>query len=59
MDLESLLIPDLTRFDYERYEINDTGQAHLMVTLSSKETSARCPLCRTVTERIHSYYALE
>ncbi|MGF1482654.1 MAG: ISL3 family transposase [Cyanophyceae cyanobacterium] len=49
------LLPGSNQLRLEEYEI-DTENEHLTLRVSSTQTSARCPLCSTATERIHSRY---
>ena len=49
------LLPSSTRLRLERCEI-DRDSSHLTFSVSSTQLTAQCPLCSTLTERVHSRY---
>ena len=49
------LLPGTTQLQPEHYEL-DTETAHLTITVCSTQDSAQCPLCSTLSRRVHSQY---
>jgi transposase len=55
MDLPAILLPDAAHLRLDSLTAAPDGQA-LTLVLASTQTTAPCPLCGTVTTRIHSRY---
>jgi transposase len=53
--LESFL-PGKNQLSLQRID-QDLKNQHLTLEVESTQRSARCPLCQTVTERVHSHYS--
>lgn len=55
MQFLQCLLPSAKLLHLETCDM-DTATQHLTIHVSSTQTSAQCPLCGSLTERIHSHY---
>lgn len=55
MELLQYLLPNPNLLNLQSYEM-DLENRHLTISVSSAQTTARCPLCGRSTQRIHSRY---
>src|SRR5579859_3325041 len=51
----TLLLPDPASLEV-RFVMVDEDQATLLVSLVTNQPGAKCPLCKQVSEHVHSYY---
>ena len=49
------LLPGKNHLQLDHYEM-DLETTHLTITVCSTQISAQCPLCATLSQRVHSHY---
>lgn len=55
MEFLQHFLPDTQQIRLESWNLN-TANTHLRVTVSSTQTIARCPVCTSLSRRVHSRY---
>ena len=55
MEILQYLLPSTQQIQLETWSL-DTANSHLSVTVSSTQTTAQCPLCKSFSARVHSRY---
>jgi transposase len=55
MELLHHLLPNIQQLRLEHYDL-DRDQAQIHITVASTQTTVHCPLCGSLSSRIHSHY---
>jgi transposase len=55
VEILQYLLPSTQQIQLETWSL-DTANRHLSVSVSSTQTTAQCPLCNSVSDRVHSRY---